>query len=175
MMNTLNAKVAMKTVSGLYSFALWMLLSLSYVSADSGGDMHQVNALLEQNQAPVGGVFELVDWEENYLEIAIPRVNARIFSLGDKFPALDIAVVSHGSEQFSLLKDADAAFPAIHANVQRLIIEYDVKLELCLGHAQMRGFQADDFPRYVDIQASDPSQLAAYEALGYNRVLVTIE
>jgi hypothetical protein len=165
----------MKIVATIYSITLLMMLSFNHAIADSSRDMREVNALLDRDQAPVGVVFEIVDWEDDYLEIAIPWVNTQIKSLRARFPALDIAVVSHGSEQFSLLKDADAAFPEIHSKVQRLIIEHDVKLELCLGHANMRGFQAADFPQYVDIQGSGPAQIAAYEALGYDLVLVSIE
>lgn len=157
-----------------YLYAV-MLVALFAFSPLSIADNDDLNSILSADQAPVGVVFEVVDWEQDYLEIAIPWVNQQIYTLRDKFPGLDIAVVSHGREQFALLKDSDAAYPEIHSNVQRLISDHDIKLELCLGHANMQGFLASDFPDYVDIEASGPSQIAAYEALGYDKVVVTIE
>ncbi len=133
-----------------------------------------INELIQRGQAPAGVVFEIVDWEDDHLNEALPWVNTQIIALRDRFPNLDIAVVSHGSEQFALLKDADAAYPSIHKKVQSLISDHDIKLELCLGHANMRGFDQSDFPAYVDIEASGPSQIRAYEALGYALVLVDL-
>lgn len=135
----------------------------------------ELDSLYAKQQAPNGVVFEIVDWDDDYLARAIPWVNEQIIALREQFPGLEIAVVSHGSEQFALLKDSDAAYPEIHSNVQSLIVDHDIKLELCLGHAGMRGFARSDFPEYVDIEASGPSQIAAYEALGYDKVVVSIE
>ncbi len=151
---------------------LVLMLALSHVANAANTDLDSIYA---RDQAPVGVVFEIVDRDDDYLERAIPWVNQQIVLLREKFPGLDVAVVSHGSEQFALLKDADAAYPQIHSNVQRLISDHDIKLELCLGHANMKGFNQNDFPAYVDIEASGPSQIAAYEALGYDKVVVSIE
>lgn len=153
---------------------LLAMISLSLFSQSSiaNRDLQRVTAL---DMAPAGVVFEIVDWEDEYLAIAIPWVKQQIVALRAQFPGLNIAVVSHGSEQFALLKDADAAYPEIHSQVQSLITDHDVKLELCLGHANMRGFNASDFPEYVDIEAAGPVQISAYEARGYQLVVVTIE
>jgi hypothetical protein len=162
----------LKLNSYIQTILLVITLSVSHFVSAANNDL---NSIYARQQAPVGVVFEIVDWEDDYLERAIPWVNEQIIALREKFPDLDIAVVSHGSEQFALLKDADAAYPQIHYNVQRLISDHDIKLELCLGHAGMRGFAKSDFPEYVDIEASGPSQIAAYEALGYDKVVVAIE
>jgi len=151
---------------------LVVMLALSHVIKAANTDL---GSIYIRDQAPVGVVFEIVDWDDDYLERVIPWVNQQIILLREKFPGLDVAVVSHGNEQFALLKDADAAYPQIHSNVQRLISDHDVKLELCLGHANMKGFNQNDFPEYVDIETSGPSQIAAYEALGYDKVVVSID
>jgi hypothetical protein len=147
-------------------------LIVSHVSSASNDELKRIFA---RENTPVGVVFEIVDWDDEYLQRAIPWVNQQIISLREQYPGLDIAVVSHGSEQFALLKDADAAYPEIHSSVQRLITDHEIKLELCLGHASMRGFYQEDFPDYVDIDASGPSQIAAYESLGYDKIVVMIE
>ena len=125
--------------------------------------------------APAGVVFEVVDWEEAYLATALPWVSEQIVTLRQKFPGLKVAVVSHGREQFSLLADTELAYPEIHAGARRLISDHDVELELCLGHANMQGFNASDFPDYVTIDTAGPAQIAIYEGLGYDKVIVTIE
>lgn len=134
-----------------------------------------INQLLKRDIAPDGVVFEIVDWEDDHLAEAIPWVNQQIIDLRRQFPALNIAVVSHGSEQFALLTDAKDAYPKIHKKVQSLITDHNVKLELCLGHAGMRGFDKSEFPDYVDIDASGPSQIRAYQALGYELVVVDLD
>ena len=149
-----------------------MAFGLYSIAGLANQDLQRITAL---DMAPAGVVFEIVDWEDEYLAIAIPWVKLQIVALREQFPGLNIAVVSHGSEQFALLKDSDAAYPEIHAQVQSLISDHDVKLELCLGHANMRGFNAADFPEYVDIEAAAPSQISAYEARGYQKIVVTIE
>lgn len=165
-----RGRVKARQIMPLGLFAAILMLASSVIYANTS-----IDKLLVSEQAPDGVVFEIVDWEDEYLAVALPWVNRQIIALRDRFPGLDIAVVSHGSEQFALLKDADAAYPVIHSKVQSLITDHNIKLELCLGHANMRGFDQSDFPEYVDIEASGPSQIAAYEALGYSKVLVDIE
>lgn len=156
----------------LISVLAMMALGLFSLSSIANRDLQRVTAL---DSAPAGVVFEIVDREDEYLSIAIPWVKKQIVTLRAQFPGLNIAVVSHGSEQFALLKDADTAYPEIHSQVQSLITDHDVKLELCLGHASMRGFNASDFSEYVDIEAAGPAQISAYEARGYQKIVVTIE
>ena len=134
-----------------------------------------IDHLLKRDNAPEGVVFEIIDWEDDHLAEAIPWVNQQIIDLRKQFPNISIAVVSHGSEQFALLTDAKDAYPTIHKKVQNLITDHNVKLELCLGHASMRGFDKSEFPDYVDIEASGPSQIRAYQALGYELVVVDLD
>jgi hypothetical protein len=159
-------------IKSIYVILIVISLAFNHVASASNDELERIYA---SENTPAGVVFEIVDWDDEYLKRAIPWVNQQIISLRARFPQLDIAVVSHGSEQFALLKDADAAYPEIHSNVQRLISDHDIKLELCLGHANMRGFNQEDFPDYVDIEVSGPSQIAAYESLGYDKVVVMIE
>lgn len=157
----------------ILSAILVLFSSLFWSAAVLGND--DLQSVFARDTAPPGVVFEIVDWEEEYLATAIPWLKQQIVALRNQYPGLNVAVVSHGREQFALLKDTEAAFPEIHSGARRLISDHDVKLELCLGHANMRGFSKSDFPEYVDIEASGPSQIAVYEALGYDKVVVTIE
>ena len=162
----------MKTKKLLIMFVglLGLLFPVRAAIADSDPE-----TILSRDAAPAGVVFEIVDWDEDYLATAIPWVSEQIERLRQRFPGMQIAVVSHGREQFALLRDSSLAFPEIHKGVQRLTSDHDVELELCLGHANMRGFNASDFADYVSIEDSGPSRIAAYEALGYDKVIVSIE
>ncbi|MEE9447004.1 MAG: hypothetical protein V3V09_03540 [Arenicellales bacterium] len=160
--------------TGIFTLLLLVLITVSSMAVFASTNAKLEN-ILSSNTAPEGVVFEIVDWEDEHLAEAIPWVNQQIISLRQKFPGLSIAVVSHGSEQFALMTDSKNAYPEIHKKVQGLITDHDIKLELCLGHARMRGFDQSDFPDYVDIEASGPSQISAYERLGYALVLVDLE
>ena len=151
------------------------MLAVGLMSATAAFANRDLEALLAADTAPAGVVFEIVDWEKEYLQTALPWVSEQITLLRERFPGLAVAVVSHGREQFALLRDTELVFPEVHSGVQRLVSDHDVELELCLGHAGMMGYDASDFVDYVTIEASGPSQIAAYEALGYQKVIVDIE
>ncbi len=131
----------------------------------------ELQSILTKEKRPEGVVFEVVEWDIDALTEAIPWLNRQIVTLRSMFPKLDIAIVSHGGEQFALLNSNKEIKMGIHTSVQHLISEHSIKLELCLGHAKMRGFQAADFPQYVTIETTGPSRIMTYEDLGY--VVVT--
>ena len=157
-----------------HSFIALLFSTLISTSVFALNAQQEVQAILDQAEAPNGVVFEIADWQDDALSEALPWVNKQILVLRKQFPGLDIAVVSHGSEQFALLSDAKEAFPDIHNSVQQLITDHSIKLELCEGHANMRGFNAFEFPDYVEIDGSGPSRISGYEAMGYTLVGVDI-
>jgi hypothetical protein len=90
--------------------------------------------------------------------------------LRDRFPGLPIAVVTHGREQFGLLaSEAAGPLAGIHAQARDLV-GLDVDLHVCGVHAGWYGHGPEDFPSYVDVSASGPAQINAYEDLGYEVV-----
>ncbi len=161
----------------IHRIAPWMLiLLLSFsLTALATSNNQELDRILQNDEAPAGVVFEIVEWDDDALSKAIPWVNQQIITLRKRFPNLDIAIVSHGSEQFALLSDSKNTKKEIHSSVQRLITDHNIELELCLNHAQMRGFEASDFPEYVDISQSGPSSIDAYEDLGFELVGVNLE
>lgn len=126
--------------------------------------------LLAADTPPTGVVFEIVEGDESALETALPRVARLSAQLRERFPALPIAVVTHGREQFGLLAArADGPLSQIHADAQALTGS-GVDLHVCGVHAGWFGHTPEEFPSYVDVSASGPAQLNDYENLGFTRV-----
>ncbi len=135
-------------------------------------NQQEIEQLLAQKDAPFGVVFEIVEGNDDALQWAIPAVNKYIRQLQERFPGIGLAVVSHGSEQFGLMKSQQKENTAVHTAVQSLVAS-DVPVHVCGTHASWRGKTADDFPDYVDVTPAGPTEIRNYEAMGY--VLIEIK
>lgn len=132
----------------------------------------QIDQLIAQDDAPFGVVFEIVEGHGDALKWAIPAVNRYVKQLRERFPDIGLAVVSHGSEQFGLMKSKQQENAEVHKTVQSLVAS-DVPVHVCGTHASWRGKEAKDFPDYVDVAPAGPTEIRNYEAMGY--VLVEVE
>ncbi|MDX1335305.1 MAG: hypothetical protein R3312_05935, partial [Gammaproteobacteria bacterium] len=99
---------------------LFFAFSISAVHA-ADKDQREVEGLIAEDEAPDGVVFELLGNEGDYLLVALEKVKAYTDQLQKKFPGVDIAVVSHGAEQFNLTRDNQPKAEAAHAHVQQLV------------------------------------------------------
>lgn len=117
-------------------------------------------------------VFEVVEGSDDALKWAIPLINQYIQQLRHRFPELSVAVVSHGSEQFGLLKSEARNNQKVHKSVQSLVLN-NVPVHVCATHASWRDKRAIDFPDYVDVTPSGPSKIHDYQFMGY--ILITID
>jgi intracellular sulfur oxidation DsrE/DsrF family protein len=144
-------------------FSLILLFSLSCMAlADP-----QVDRLLKAQEEPPGVVFEIMEHEDDALGWALPKVAMLSEQLRKRFPELPIAVVTHGREQFGLLADeAEGLLAQIHDNAQLLQAE-DIDLHVCGVHAGWDGYTPEDFPEYVDVSPSGPTQIQDYRNLGF--------
>lgn len=138
------------------------------LSADSE---RAVTRILQQNEAPEGVVFEIVTADSAGLAWALPLTRTYIKRLRKQFPALPVAVVSHGQEQFALQIRHDDSQEAVHDQVQSLT-DGDVPVYVCGTYAGWRGLSDEDFPDYVNVAAAGPAQINDYVSLGYTRVLI---
>jgi intracellular sulfur oxidation DsrE/DsrF family protein len=136
------------------------------------GDQQEVAYLLARDKAPDGVVFELIGDEDDYLLNALEKVKTYKEQLKKKFPDLDIAVVSHGAEQFNLTKNNQNREKEAHSHVQELV-DSDVPVHVCETHASWRGVTPEDFPDYITVSTTGPAQINQYEELGY--ILVVVE
>ena len=131
----------------------------------------EIEELLAQDSAPFGVVFEIVEGNGNALQWAIPAVNTYVKQLRKRFPDIGLAVVSHGSEQFGLMKNKQQDNAKVHKTVQSLVAS-DVPVHVCGTHASWKGKSADDFPDYVDVAPAGPTEIRNYEAMGYVLIMV---
>ena len=145
---------------------LWLaLVSLSQAN-------EQVDSLLAQSTAPEGVIFEIATGNDDALKRAIPAVQRYSEALRKKFPKLAIAVVTHGSEQFSLTKNNSKQYADVHKQVQSLVQKSNISVHVCETYAGWKGIEAEDFPDYIDVAAAGPVQVNDYKALGYELIIV---
>ncbi|MCP5352338.1 MAG: DsrE family protein [Chromatiales bacterium] len=143
----------------------WLLLSAYPVNAGS----LIVDNVLALPEPPAGVVFEIVESQPERLEPALRVVRRDAGRLRGRFPALPIAIVSHGREQFALLDDTKPETQASR-ELSRALIADGMELSVCGTHAERRGVSIDAFMPGVDVAPEGPARLRDLEALGYLRV-----
>lgn len=166
-----NLNISHKThfIHNLAIFILLCFIQPVSVLADSAQEA--VDSIVNGKQAPFGVVFEVVESDSKALQWAIPAISHYVKQLRERFPDLGIAVVSHGREEFGLMKARRNQLPAVHSAVQSLVAD-DVPVQVCGTHASWRGKTAEDFPDYVSVVPAGPAEIRNYEDMGYIRVRV---
>lgn len=122
--------------------------------------------VLELKQAPPGVVFEILAPNETSWQRIQPDLMSAIEALREQFGDIDIAVVSHGNEQFALLTKNQDLYAGLHKGVLDLG-QQGVDVHVCGTYASWRDIKPEEFPDYVDVSASGPAQINDYKALGY--------
>ena len=158
------------TINRFKSYLLALALFVGF-SANLSANEDQVKKLLAQKTAPVGVVFEVVSWEEDYLKTALDAIEGYQKQLKAKFPDIKLAIVTHGNEQFSLTEANKKKYKDTHKQVQR-ITETEVPVLICAAHAGMRAVDVKAFPKYVSISARAPEEIANYQSLGYVLIIL---
>ena len=85
---------------------------------------------------------------------------------------MHIAVVTHGKEQFGLMTSEAKNKKEVHQAVKSLVQNNDVPVHVCGTHASWYGKGEKDFPDYVDVTPAGPTQIANYEDMGYEKVIM---
>lgn len=150
--------------------SLLLLFLLPHIAIASS--LSDVEALLSENSPPDGVVFEVLEAGQG-LQWAIPQIVRYSEQLRQHFPALPIAVVSHGREQFALQSTQRDTFPEVHRAVQGLSRQQDIPVHVCATHASWYQVKPEDFPDYVDVAPTGPAQIRAYEELGYQLIVIS--
>jgi len=144
---------------------LTLILPLSLLFSGSVS-AKTVKEILALSEAPPGVVFEILAPNPQQWNRIQPRLMDAIESLRSTFPDLDIALVSHGNEQFALTTENENKFPLLHQGVRDLG-ESGVDVHVCETFASWSNVTADAFPDYVDVAPSGPAQINNYVAMGY--------
>jgi len=150
----------------LVSIAFYSSVALAY------DDQKRIDYILKMDTPPLGVVFEIIEGSPDDLEWAIPRIVKFSKQLRDKFPDIGIAVVSHGSEQFGLMKSEAKEKAEVHKTVKSLSQEQDIPIHVCGTHASWYGKSEKDFPDYIDVTPAGPTQIANYEDMGYEKIIL---
>ncbi len=148
-----------------------LLLFAAFISPAFGSDKDDIASILTKTETPDGVVFEVIGSDGAYLTGALEKIQKYKETLQKKFPKLDIAVVSHGSEQFALTTDNAEKYKKAHDGVKRLVAS-DVPVYICETHASWRDVTAEEFPDYINVASQGPAQIKQYQELGYTLVVI---
>ncbi|MEN8170388.1 MAG: hypothetical protein ABFS08_09220 [Pseudomonadota bacterium] len=151
---------------------LYLLFLLLLQQPATASSLSEVEALLGEDKAPDGVVFEILE-DAQGLRWAIPQIINYSTQLRTRFKALPIAVMSHGREEFALQRHRQSEFPEVHLAVQSLNRKQGILVHVCATHASWYQVNPEDFPDYVDVAPSGPAQIQAYEELGYQPIVIS--
>ncbi|WP_029407689.1 DsrE family protein [Thiomicrorhabdus sp. Milos-T2] len=129
----------------------------------------EVQQILALNEEPDGIVFDIETLDVNALPEYAPFVRDQIMLIRQKFPNVDIAVVTHGAEEFALQKQAKGQ-QKLHNLFNQLVQEEEVSIHVCGAVAGLKKLSQEDFPDFVSFSASGMAQLNDYIAIGYTVV-----
>ena len=150
----------------------WLLLILlcSSLSLQAQSYRHSaVDEIVAAAEAPEGVVFDLVSWEDHSWDWAAPMLQSLTGQLWQHYPALEIALVSHGFELFDLSERSGNTERQSIQQLQRLA-EAGLDVHICGRYASTRFFQPEAFLPFVDFAASGEAQIEDYIKLGFVRV-----
>jgi intracellular sulfur oxidation DsrE/DsrF family protein len=158
-----------------YKFKPLFYLLIYLFALPAGAHASAMKAILELKVPPEGVVIEIVSDDEDALEWALPKAENAIQQLRQRFPSLNIAIVTHGVEMFAMLKSERNSYHEVHQGVQSLVEDKNVELHVCGTYAGWQGQADEDFPGYVNVAAAGPAQINDYMALGYQLIVISDE
>ena len=154
----------------LFQAFLFVLLSqLSFLVLAGISYQQQIQQIIEQAEPPEGVVFEIVSSNKRYLDWALAEAEKLSGQLHEKFPQLDITVVTHGSEQFALTKQ-NLSNNAPLNEVLKSLVSNEVQVHVCGTHAEWKQVTEEEFTELVDVAAEGPAKINDYIQLGYVRI-----
>ena len=149
-----------------------ILVNILLISQAVASDREKVAGILAAENPPFGVVFEIVEGSKSDLRWAIAAVKKYSDQLRKRFPDMGIAVVSHGSEQFGLMKSEAENYKEVHTAVKSLVQDDSIPVHVCGTHASWYGKSAEDFPDYVDVSPAGPTEIANYVDMGYEKIVL---
>ena len=160
----------MKQNNSIRQYVFFLVLLLFFSGSYASSDNKTVQHLLSQSVAPQGVVFEIATSEKAALQWAIPRIQQYTTSLREKFPGLEIAIVSHGREQFVLQEKNSKEYEKVHKAVKELSAKGDVPVHICQTFAAWNNVTPEEFPDYIAVSTTGPQQVRDYVELGYTLI-----
>jgi len=153
---------------------IFIFMSLSLLqTACSEASEKAVQAILESSEPPVGVVFEVTTYSDNGFDWAAPKLKSYAKQLRTKFPAIKLAVVSHGLEQFQLTRDNSQAHAATHRKVKSLVKDSGIEVHVCGNFASMMDVGRDEFVDFVKVAGQAPLQVEEFKQAGYKLIVIS--
>jgi len=135
-------------------------------------DQVQIDKILKTDNPPFGVVFEVIEGGSDELEWIFPRIQKHAANLRSRFPDIGIAVVSHGKEEFGLLKDSQKKHKNVHKIVKSLVKDSNIPVHVCGTHASWYDKKPEDFPDYINVSPAGPTEIQNYRDMGYQLVVI---
>lgn len=132
----------------------------------------QIEQIIQSNTEPEGVVFEIETLDSQALEILTDYVISQIKLIKRVYPAVDVAVVSHGAEEFVLQKTASSEYADVHNLFNNLVSKQGVSVHVCGAVGGLKQLTQEDFPDFVNYSASGLAQVNDYKALGYSVIVI---
>ncbi len=150
-----------------YSGLIVALLVLMQSCGAVAGEDAQLAAILKSETPPAGVVFEIGGGDADTLYAAIGRAQIYREQLRAKFPAMEFAVITHGLEQFSLVKSKTEQYMVLHRQVRSMAMEQHTPVLVCGTFAGMNGVSQNDFPDFVTVTDQAPAAIEDYRYRGF--------
>lgn len=120
-----------------------------------------------KEKPPEGLVIEIVSGNYTLLNDLLPDLKKDIQNIKKRFPDMDIAIVTHGAEQFALTRNRKDSNKNAHEIVESLVSQDGVDVHVCGTYAEWKGVLPEDFSEYVDVAPAGPAQINYYLELEY--------
>lgn len=148
-----------------------LLIGIPQLAFAAGFQNAEVERLIKSNEEPDGVVFELISWDDRTWTWAAPMLTDLRRQLKQRFPDIDVVVVSHGGEQFQLTRERQQEQPEAIAQLASLS-EDGMNVHVCGTHSSWQDVPDTAYMDFVDVSPSGPAQINDYIKLGYKHVLL---
>ena len=132
----------------------------------------QIEDILTLKEEPPGVVFELIESTHYVWTWAAPKIRSYVSQLRVKFPNIDLAIVSHGREQFSLTKKSAPSIVEEISILKDMNKNDSVDISVCGTHSKWLNVSRENYLPFVNVAESGPALINDYKNLGYILILL---
>lgn len=133
----------------------------------------EVEKMIMQISPPDGVVIEVESLSEDAMTEYFSNIQTQVTTLRQRYPNLDIVIVSHGRELVTFVKpEPGEVMSDVAQAFQTMKTTQDVTIYICEVAASWLGYFPEDFMDFIDVAPSGPAQINDYKALGYTMVVI---
>ena len=132
----------------------------------------QIEDILTLKEEPPGVVFELIESTGYAWTWAAPKIRGYVLQLREKFPDIDLAIVSHGREQFALTKKSASSINEEVSILRDINRKDSIDISVCGAHSQWLNVSRENYLSFVNVADSGPALINDYKNLGFIVVLL---